>query len=377
MKVIFVTREGYNLAGGRIRNYNFAKELSRRGVETEVLSYTDNLGARDGMDEGSMNFIQKINYNVKAYKKLSKERNSIIILQRVNYHSFAPLLTQIFKKNHLVLDIDDWEIRENPKYLLGIYPTSKAEYLTRKIASLSDLCIAASHYLKRYLEKFNKKTCLVPSCIDVELFKPCKNGNNNRNYHMVKFAWIGTLHRKQDVENVKFIIDCFDELRNNFKSIRLEIIGDGIYAKDLLSHLSKARYRESIDFIGWAHPNKIPLYLEKIDIGLLPLIQNTKFNLSKSPVKLFEYMAMEKPTISSCIGEAEFVVEDGIDGFLVNSKKDFIDKMKILSENENLRKKMGKNARKKVVSKYSLSSAIDILLPSLNKIYGNRLQESI
>ena len=31
MKVIFVTREGYDLAGARVRCFNFAKELKRRG----------------------------------------------------------------------------------------------------------------------------------------------------------------------------------------------------------------------------------------------------------------------------------------------------------------------------------------------------------
>jgi len=54
--------------------------------------------------------------------------------------------------------------------------------------------------------------------------------------------------------------------------------------------------------------------------GLLPLIQDTKFNKSKSPTKLFEYMAMAKATVSSDIGESSYVIKDGDNGFLAKNK---------------------------------------------------------
>lgn len=354
MKVIFVTREGYNLAGGRIRAYNFAKELAKRGIETEVLSYADGLGAKDGINERLMTYRERIRYNIDAYKRLASQGNAIIVLQRINYHSFGPFLAHVLKKNRLVLDIDDWELREDPRYIFGFYPTSKAEYLTRKIARLADFCIAGSLYLKDYLSQFNNKVYYIPSCVDALKF--CPNSRNTKTEN-VRFAWIGTLHRKDDVENVKFIIDCFREVKRKIKNVSMDIVGDGIYKEEMLSHISNCGLKGYINFLGWIHPDKMPLYLEDIDIGLFPLIQNTRFNLSKSPTKLFEYMSMEKAVVSSCIGEAESIIEDGRDGFLAKNRESFVNKMETLAKDNKLREDMGKNARNKVVQDYSINIA--------------------
>lgn len=358
MKVIFVTREGYNLAGGRIRAYGFAGEMSKRGIETEVLSYADTLGAGDGVYESSMTLSEKARYNIAAYKKLSREKNAIIILQRVNYHSFGPLLSRIIKKNRLVLDIDDWEIREDPKYLFGFYPASKAEYLTGKIAGLAEFCIAGSRYLKDYISKFNKRVYYIPSCVDTDKF--CPDGTD-RAEESVKFCWTGTLHRRDDVENVKFIIDCFGEINPGSADISLDIVGDGIYREEVARYVSSRNPGSRINFIGWIHPDRMPEYLNRIDIGLFPLIQDTRFNLAKSPTKLFEYMAMQKATVSSSIGEAAGVIEDGKDGFLAGNRQIFIDRMQTLARDGALREGVGLNAKRKIIDFYSMRIAGDNL----------------
>jgi glycosyltransferase involved in cell wall biosynthesis len=114
---------------------------------------------------------------------------------------------------------------------------------------------------------------------------------------------------------------------------------------------------------GWIPPDEIPDYLSHIDIGLLPLVQDTKFNKSKSPTKLFEYMAMAKPTVSSNIGEAAEIIQDGENGFLAKDKEEFIKKMQILIEDSTLRQEMGDKACKTIENNYSL------------KVLGKRLYE--
>ena len=73
MKVIFITREGYKLSGARVRCYNFAQELRRYGVETEVHSFADNLGAEFAEAEAGMSILDKFRYNLKSLKLLLKE----------------------------------------------------------------------------------------------------------------------------------------------------------------------------------------------------------------------------------------------------------------------------------------------------------------
>lgn len=350
MKIIFISREGYNLAGARVRCYNFARELKKYGIETEVLSFADNLGAKCGSSEWQMGIREKLVFNYRALRILLKKRDVIFYLQRFNYHSFAPYLVHLFKGNKIILDLDDWEMRENPKYYLGIYPSSKAHYLTREIAKQSIFCIAASRFLQEFLLQFNKKTYYFPSGVDTELFKPSLNAIDNKK---IVFSWIGTFHRKEYIENIKFALDCFSILRKKYPYIYFDIVGDGIY-RDVLREVVNKFNVPNILLKGWIAPDIVAEYLSTIHIGLLPVASNRKFNKAKSPTKLFEYMAMAKPTVCSDIGELSHIIQDRENGFLAKTKDEFIKKMQKLIEDSNLRQRLGENARETIEKKYSL-----------------------
>jgi len=350
MKIIFITREGYYLPGARIRCYNFARELFKYGIDTEVLSFSDTLGAKDGAEESQLRIRDKIRYNWMAFKRLSKEREAIFYIQRFNYHSFAPYLAYIFNKNRIILDLDDWEIRENPKYRLGIFPSSKAHYITQNIAKRSICCIAASQFLQEFLSQFNKKVYYIPSGADTELFRPSLDSLPR---DRIIFSWIGTFHKKEYIQNIEFALSCFHLLRNKYSHIYFEIMGDGIYKKNLVEMI-KQYNDQNILLRDWINPNIVPKYITTIHAGLFPVVSNTKFNLAKSPTKLFEYMAMAKPTLSSDIGETSNIIRDGENGFLAKTKEEFTDKMQRLIENQNLRRQMGEKARKVAEEKYSL-----------------------
>ena len=349
MKVIFITREGYSLSGARIRCYNFARQLRRHGVDVAVFSFGDDLGAKYGEKEFEMGLGQKIKHNLGVFKMLlKKERNSIIFMQRLNYHSLAPFLVSLIKKNKLVFDCDDWNIREDPRYYLGIYPSSKMEYLTRKIAGYANICIAASRFLENYLTNFNKSTYYLPTAVDTETFRPSPQAPGNSK---IVFSWIGTVYHRDMFLNLKFIIGCFALLSKKYSDIHLEIVGQGRY----LEELKREAINKRVKIKDWIAPNEIPGYIEQVDIGLLPLTQNTRFNQSKSPTKLFEYMAMAKPTVSSRIGETGWIIKDGYNGLLAKDKYEFTAKMEELIRNNKLRQSLGENARSTVEQEYSLS----------------------
>ena len=193
--------------------------------------------------------------------------------------------------------------------------------------------------------------------MDTDLFCPRKSSEAN---HKITFSWIGTFHKKEYIENIAFAIDCFRALRRDYADIFFEIVGDGIYKNDLETVISGCNDAHII-LKPWMDPNTIPDYLENIDIGLFPVVKDSKFNLAKCPTKLFEYMAMAKATISSSIGEPAEIIKDGQNGLLAKTKEEFIGKMRELIENENLRRKIGKNARRTIEECYSL------------KILGNQL----
>lgn len=353
MKIIFITREGYNLSGARVRCYNFARALRKYGISAEVFSFADNLGAKYGEKEFEMSFFEKIGYNIKALNVLlKKEKGSVFFIQRLNYHALAPFLVSLLRGNRIIFDCDDWNIRENPQCYLGFYPSSKMEFLTRKIAKYSKTCVTASAFLKDYISKFNDKVYHIPTGVDTGLFKPDNKNNSNSK---ITFSWIGTMYHKEMYENIRFILDCFSVLADKYNNIYLNLAGEGKYFQETNNYADSFRCRDRIKIDSWIPPDEISRHLSNTDIGLLPLIQDTKFNRAKSPTKLFEYMAMAKPTVSSNIGEAGRVIHDAINGFLAKDKEEFMVKMDKLITDPVLRVQMGILARRSVEENYSLS----------------------
>lgn len=354
MKIIFFTREGYNLSGARIRCYNFAREMAKYNIEAKVFSFADRLGAEYGENEQKMSFLKKLKYNASALRHLwgKIDNETIIFMQRLNYHSLTPFLISLFKKNKFIFDCDDWNIRENPRYYLGFYPSSKMEYLTRRIAGYSNVCIAASRFLVNYLKKFNPNVYYLPTGVNTDIFNPgrCAARDNSK----VIFSWVGTVYHPEMRDNLQFILSCFSILTEKFDNVYLELAGEGKYYKRVQDEAKTSRCRKRVIFHPWIDPENIPGHLSNIDIGLLPLIQDSCFNKAKSPTKLFEYMAMSKPVISSDIGEAKNIIRHGQTGFLAKDREEFVSYMCKLVENPQLRQEIGNKARVDVCEYYSL-----------------------
>ena len=74
------------------------------------------------------------------------------------------------------------------------------------------------------------------------------------------------------------------------------------------------------------------------------------------PVSWIEAMAMQKAVVASNIGWAMEIIEDGVDGFLVNPKQhqEYANKIIDLLDNQTLRKEFGVNARMKINDVFSI-----------------------
>lgn len=348
-EIVFITREHKDLPGARYRAFNFATHLQKIGYNAYFLSYHNNLGAFSGKLETYLKFRDKIYYNWKAYNYLKRFKNPLLIINRLNYHSFGPLFYALRKGLKYIYDLDDWEFRENIRYLAGLWPSSKAEFISRLATRNAYLCFAGSFYLFNYLKKFNPKTFYLPPGIDLSNYRP-KNSFYNKQKTLL--TWIGTMFRKEDYINLKFILKIMLNLKYKTDAV-LEIVGDGLWKDKLEEEVKKLRL-ENIRFKGWIPQDKIPVYLDNVDIGLCPIVEANKFTQAKFPVKVLEYMAKAIPVVASNFGEISNIIDNNEDGFLVKSETEFTDKILTLINNLSLREFMGLNARRKIEKKYEI-----------------------
>lgn len=353
-KIVFITREPYKMAGARVRCYHFARILKAHGFDTEVFSFADHLNAPFAEAEWSMSLSQRLSYNARALKILAKkERGTVFYIQRLHYHALAPFLLSVVKKHPVVFDCDDWNIREDPRYHFGFFPSSKMEFLTKQMARYAKVVIVASRYLEDFLKPFARKILYLPTGVDTERFKPSCDIRDKKE---VILSWAGTVFDDEMYGNLLFLIESFRKLAGRFPYTVLSLAGEGAGYEKLKGVLRNDSLAGRVRFEGWIDADMMPRYLDAIDIGFLPLARVTRFNRAKSPTKLFEYMAMARPVVASCIGEASHIVRDGVNGFLAGSQDEFTEHAARLIGDADLRHRMGQAAQRDAQDLYSLDA---------------------
>jgi glycosyltransferase involved in cell wall biosynthesis len=105
-------------------------------------------------------------------------------------------------------------------------------------------------------------------------------------------------------------------------------------------------------------------YLQECDIGIVPLL-DLEWNPWKFFLKTIQYMAVGLPVVAHKMGSNADVIQNGVNGFVVETEAEWIEKLGLLIENPELRIKMGKEARKSAVEKYST----EVQMPRVAKVF--------
>ena len=253
--------------------------------------------------------------NLKALLRLFKAEDAIFYIQKVHYHSAMPFLLARLGKNRFILDYDDWDIDRSPlfkrSYLNRLFfGCNGTEKITGEVASKAVGCVTSSKYLYHFLLRYNKNISYIPTGVDTEKFKPCPVKPKDK----ITFIWTGQVWGEVIYNNILYFLACFSEVNRQYNNTELRIIGGGSWMPRVKDCITRDYPSVDIKVVDWVNPRDMPAYLSDANIGLLPLIPDVKNELwmrSKSPTKLFEYMAMGLPSIASSIGESESIISLG------------------------------------------------------------------
>jgi len=217
------------------------------------------------------------------------------------------------------------------------------------MARQSAACIAASHSFEDLLKVWNSHVSYIPTGVDTERF----NSQRRLQNASPKFTWVGTFHHRDYVADIRFLLKCFRTVKSRVAGARLEIVGDGLYRNEVLKSIRQIG-PQGIAWRGWIEPDRVPDYLETVDVGLYPLAGQTRFNKAKSPTKLYEYMAMGKTVIASAVGEARTSIRHRENGLVAHTASEFTDSMLEVARDQDLRTRLGRAAQQTVKERYSL-----------------------
>lgn len=137
----------------------------------------------------------------------------------------------------------------------------------------------------------------------------------------------------------------------------------GGWAQDIERCRKQAEGIENIYFAGFVANQQVPKYLAAADFLLLPNSMNHELAYSTSPLKLFEYMAAQRPVIASNIPALQGFLHDGENAFLVepDSSDAIASALRVLIKNPELSAQIAKQAWQDVQEFTWSNRAKDIL----------------
>lgn len=363
MRVLGVCSYPIEAAATRYRLAQYVRPLADRGIELEISSFlSSDLFA---MQYASGSTPRKVLKLAKALlnrvAEIPKARQYDLILVQREAMIFGPAfferLYRIVGRAPMVLDLDD------ATYLPYLSPTygrlgSWLKFFgkTDKLISQAQLVICGNSYIAEYVESKGKRTAIIPTVVDTDLFCPVDHTNK-----IPVLGWIGTHSTFPMLESI------FPTLKKLAKShdFVLRIVGSGQESVNIgefpVENLKWDLEREPSDF-------------QTLDIGLYPIAETSnasvKWILGKSGFKAIQYLSVGIPFVMSPVGVCAEIGTPDKTHFLASTADDWFDALSRLLGSAELRKQMGELGRLTAIEKYNVDSQADILASVLKEAVG-------
>lgn len=340
-KILFLTLHRKRRSPGqRFRHEQYLDYFEKKSFE---ITYSNMLSqSQDKVFYSSGNLFRKISIGIAAtFTRLrdvfrANQFDYIFIFRDAFF--FGTFFEWLFKasKAKLIFDFDDsiWlhDVSSNQSFFQKLKNPAK----TGTIISYCDLTIAGNEYLANYAKKHTQSVTIIPTTIDLKEYTrvEVKKGPG------VCIGWSGSFstikHFESSLEALKIIKEKYRD------KVYFKVIGDGNYKNHELG----------IEGLPWKAQTEVSDLCE-MDIGIMPLPDDA-WSKGKCGLKGLQYMALEIPTIMSPVGVNSDIIDEGKNGFLAGSTDDWVDKLTLLIEDVELRKKVGKAGRTTVEKEYSV-----------------------
>ena len=220
---------------------------------------------------------------------------------------------------------------------------------------------------KNFILSNNKNANIfyVPEAISNIFFKYSWEQDKTRS-----ILFVGYLSKRKGIE---ILLKSISIVKKRFPEIILKVVGTGKqkylnYLKELTKQLNIG---ENVIWYGSQNAEQIAEHLSKSTIFVLPTF------IDNSPNSLAEAMAIGTPCIASRVGGVPSMINDGVDGLLVeaaNAEK-LANKIITLLENKKMQIKISKNAKATAIKRNLPEKVCKTVLNVYKEIINNAHRE--
>ena len=353
------------LGGTEIATFNIAKHLSKRH-NVHVFTTLDKGLPKESFVEGffvhrvpwpNIRFLGGLVFLINSARLLKKINPDIIHSQHIEFGKDIFLLDKLIRKPYVI-----WARGSDVNFL----SINKISLMLKQTLKNADAVISLTDDMKKKIEKFyNREIFVIPNGIDLNIFEGLSKEDLRKKLGLIKsekiILYVGTL---RPIKGLTYLIEAVKNI--NEKNKRLLLVGYGKERKHLENLVKKLKIENIVTFLGKVPNKDVFEYMVASDVLVLP-------SLSEGfPNVILEAMASGLPIIATKVGEIPKIVNNEVNGFLVDPKnpKQICEMLLLLFRDEKLREKISDNNRIEA-KKYSWESVINELENVYFKITEN------
>ena len=299
----------------------------------------------------------EIGYNFAALPRLLSRCRSdrpAVIYERYALFNAAGVLAGRLTGTPVVLEVNETagvdRTRQGKRLALGWL----ARWLEDRILRAATGVVVVSGYLSDYVQQAGvpaERVRVTPNAADATRFDPAAVDGRalRRRLGLEGSVVIGFAGSFTKWNGTDLLLEAAGRLMAERPEVKLLLVGDGARRSAAEEQARALNIADRVVFTGKLPHAEIPAYMAAMDIGVMPAS-----NVYGSPMKVFEYMAMGCAAVAPRYRPLEEAIDSGEDGLLFEpqSAESLYGSLKALVEDEELRCRLGRRARRRGLERH-------------------------
>lgn len=308
-----------------------------------------------GLCPGFLFEFLELAYNLAAWwrnRRLLTESEFGLIYER---HAFFLFSTALLAKRFqlpLVVEVNelvgDERIRKQPL----LKPI--AEWADRLVFGQAARIIVVSPHLKRRIVEMgidDERVVVLPNAIDAVAFAEVPDGLEVRESCGLDAALVvGFVGWLVHWHNLPGLVEAVAEARKVGHDAKLLLVGNGTLEEELRAQAVELGISDHVVFAGAVSRERIASYIGAMDVATIP-----QSNSYRSPLKLFEYMALERAIVAPATEPIEMVLRANENAVLFDQEdaSGLTEAICRLAADSDARRRLGECARADCLRKHT------------------------
>jgi glycosyltransferase involved in cell wall biosynthesis len=270
-----------------------------------------------------------------------------VILQRKLLPSWQLAILRRHAR-HLVFDFDDAVLFRDSYDRRGPYSARRQRRFAATVRC-ADAVIAGNDFLADCALRAGapaQRVHLIPTCIEPGLYTHAgvTEASEAMGDGRIDMVWIGSASTLRGLEEQR---DLWDRLADEIPELKLRVICDQFPGFRKLRVIP----------VPWSEEWEArDLAAGQIGISWLP---DDVWSRGKCGLKVLQYQAAGLPVVANPVGLNAELIEPGVTGFLPGTPDQWVEAVRMLAADPELRRRMGRLARQRVITGFSVAAWAD------------------